>query len=573
MRRSGLIASTVCLLALSGPLRAMAQTAETQSPSAFTLSSGSPRTPSQRSVRFVEAVLSFDFNPHERTVQAQARLDFVPTSDIDTMDLELDSRFSIDAIHVNGTPAHGWSNPQGRLSIPLGRNFAAGEDLSIHIAYHGRPHQAQRAPWDGGFVWTESQGKPWIATAVQAEGCDLIWPCIDHPMGEPEQVQLFVTAPAGLSAPANGRLIARNEHADGSSTWHWEARNPNTYAISLNVGPYRELTGTYQSRYGNSIPMMFWPLESAPADKARRLFDELPPMLDFFEAWVGPYPFADEKVGVVETPHLGMEHQTINAYGNGYKLDGKGYDWLMQHELAHEWFGNQMTNASWDDMWLHEGFGTYMQPLYARWLNGERAMQSELETMRRIVSNRFPLVSGREQDAATVYKNETGPALDLYYKGALIAHTLRLHIGDEAFKQSLRELVYDRPDPAPGNFTPVYRTTADYVAIVNRITGKDMGWFFDAYLYHAALPELVLQRDGDQVTLTWKTGSDLTFEMPVDIEIDGRLQTLPMQDGTARFTADPRAHILLDPQSKVLRHLPHIEQWKSEEQGKAEARS
>jgi len=569
MRRTLVVASTVCaLIAASAP----PVLAQERTSSAFTLSSGTPRTPEQGATRLHQVDLTLEIDPAERSIAGRALLFIRPTEPLSAVVVELDTVFDISRITVNGTPIENWTNPEGRLTIPLPAPAMAESRLLVAIEYAGKPHTARNAPWDGGFVWSESNGQPWIATAVQGEGCDLIWPCIDHPMGKPERMILHLKVPDGLVAVTNGSRTG--QRSDGThTTTHWIVSHPNTYAISLNIGPYREMAGTYDSRFGNRIRTRFWPLQSTPEHKAQRLFDELPLMLDFFEAWVGPYPFAGEKVGVVETPHLGMEHQTINAYGNGYKLDGKGYDWLMQHELAHEWFGNQMTNASWDDMWLHEGFGTYMQPLYARWLNSERAMQSELETMRRTVSNRFPMVTGREQDAATVYNAQTGPGLDLYYKGALIAHTLRLHIGDEAFKQSLRELVYDRPDPAPGNFTPVYRTTADYVAIVNRITGQDMGWFFDAYLYHAALPELVMERQGDQVTLTWKTGSQQPFTMPLDIEIDGRLQTLPMQDGTARFTADPRAHILLDPQSKVLRHLPHIEQWKSEEQGKAETRS
>jgi aminopeptidase N len=118
--------------------------------------------------------------------------------------------------------------------------------------------------------------------------------------------------------------------------------------------------------------MSFWYLKSR-ADKAKALFAEFTPMLDFYEQMIGPYPFRDEKMGVVETPHLGMEHQTINAYGNEYKKDVYGFDWLLQHEFAHEWFGNQLTNLDNDDMWLHEGFGTYMQPLYltvAAWRHG-----------------------------------------------------------------------------------------------------------------------------------------------------------------------------------------------------------
>jgi aminopeptidase N len=374
-------------------------------------------------------------------------------------------------------------------------------------------------------------------------------------------VDQYVTVPAPLVSAGNGVLVGMDEK-DGWRTYHWRTKNPDTYAISLNIGPYELLSADYKSRYGNTIPLRFWHLKGNEA-KAKGLFDEFAPMLDFFEEVIGPYPFADEKMGVVETPHLGMEHQTINAYGNGYKLDGKGYDWLLQHELAHEWFGNQMTNADWDDMWLHEGFGTYMQPLYARWLNGERAMQAELQTMRLTLANRFPVVSGRPQDAATVYDAETGPALDLYYKGALIAHTLRLHIGDDAFYESLRRLVYGRPDPQPGNFQPRYATTPEYVAIVNEVTGRDLGWFFDAYLYQAALPDLVMARDGERVTLEWKTGNGRPFPLPVEVEVDGALLTLPMTDGRAVFTAPEGAHILLDPGSKVLRRLDYLEVWKA----------
>jgi aminopeptidase N len=172
-------------------------------------------------------------------------------------------------------------------------------------------------------------------------------------------------------------------------------------------------------------------------------------------------------------------------------------------------------------------------------------------------------VSGQSQDAATVYDDKTGPALDLYYKGALIAHTLRLHIGDDAFYESLRRLVYGRPDPRPGNFQPRYATTPEYVTIVNEVTGRDLGWFFDAYLYQAALPDLIMTRQGDQVTLEWKTGNGRPFPLPVEVEVDGLLRALPMTDGRATFEAPPGAHILLDPGSKVLRRLEYLERWKA----------
>lgn len=539
--------------------------AQATPPAGFTLTTGTPRAPEQLSVRFDKADLSFRIEPAGKRIEGVAVLDFTATAPFEWLPLELDEAFSIEAIAMDGEDIHpddGWKNENGRLWIDLA-GVEAGRAFQLRIAYSGTPHEARNAPWDGGFVWSSTpDGKPWVATAVQGEGCDLFWPCIDHPQGEPAQVDLHITVPAGLSAPSNGRFLGRTENADGTTTWNWSARQPNTYAIALNVGPYVEMAADYQSRFGNVIPLRFWRLETAPADRAAALFAEFPLMLDFYETMIGPFPFGNEKMGVVETPHLGMEHQTINAYGNGYKLDGKGYDWLLQHELAHEWFGNQMTNVDWDDMWLHEGFGTYMQPLYARWLNGDRYMEVELAEMRKTLANRFPLVSGKNQDSGAVYDGATGPGLDLYYKGALVAHSLRLLIGDEAFFRSLRRLIYDTADPRPGNFQPLYRSTSDLIRIVNEEAGRDLGWFFDAYVHQAALPRLALTRDGDRATLAW-TGAPGAFHMPVEVEIDGRSILLEMADGKGTFDAPRGAHILIDPRNRVLRDLDFIEAWRA----------
>ncbi|MDQ8030002.1 MAG: M1 family metallopeptidase, partial [Brevundimonas sp.] len=501
IRRAALLGAS--LLAFAAPAVAQetdpatVETARESTP--FTLATDQPRTPEQEAVRFDKADLSIKVIPDEKAIEGVAVLDFTALAPVSILPLELDTLLPISSVQVDGREIQqntgegdgGWRNPEGRLWIDLGRDLAAGDKVQIRIAYAGAPRVAPRAPWDGGFVWaTSPDGKPWIATAVQPEGCDIFWPCIDSPLAEPGRVDLHITIPSDLAAPSNGRFLGTEDHGDGWTTWNWSAANPNTYAIALNIGPYEEIRADYRSRFGNTIPMSYWYLRSDDPAKVQALFAEFAPMMDFYESTVGPFPFGDEKMGVVETPHLGMEHQTINAYGNGYRLDGKGYDWLLHHELAHEWFGNQMTNASWDDMWLHEGLGTYMQPLYARWLNGDRYMEAELAEMRKSLSNRFPLVSGRPQDSGTVYTDATGPGLDLYYKGALVAHSLRLLIGDEAFFRSLTRLVYDRPDPRPGNFRPVYRTTPDFIRIVNEEAGRDLGWFFAAYVYQAALPRL-----------------------------------------------------------------------------------
>lgn len=532
----------------------------------FTLGTDQPRTPEQMAVTFDKADLTLKVIPDAKAIEGVAVLDFTATAPVSSLVVELDTLLTISEIAVDGqvVPADRWSNPEGRLTVALDRTLQPGDTATLRVAYAGQPRVAPRAPWDGGFVWaTTPDGQPWIATAVQPEGCDLFWPCIDSPLAEPGRVDLHITVPSDLSAPSNGRFLGKVDHGDGWTTWNWSAAHPNTYAIALNIGPYEELSADYHSRFGNVVPMNYWYLRSDDQARAEALFAEFPQMLDFYEATVGPFPFGDEKMGVVETPHLGMEHQTINAYGNEYKLDGRGFDWLLHHELSHEWFGNQLTNQNADDMWLHEGLGSYMQPLYDRWLHGEAWMQWSMVKQRQALLNKFPVVSGVPKSEDEVYKDEVGPGLDIYNKGSQIAHSLRMLIGDEPFFHSVTRLVYGRPDPQPGNFQPRYGTTREFLSILNEESGRDLGWFFDAYLYQAALPDLRQTRDATGMDLQWIVGGDGPFPMPVEVEVDGHRQTVPMTDGRGRVEAAPGAHILIDPDNKVLRRLEFIDAWKA----------
>jgi aminopeptidase N len=397
---------------------------------------------------------------------------------------------------------------------------------------------------------------------VQGEGCDLFWPCIDHPMNEPALVEQWITVPAPLVAAGNGVDLGMTEK-DGWRTYGWRTKNPNTYAIALNVGPYGHLSADYRSRYGNTIPMHFWHLASREAE-AKKLFGQFPKFLDFYEQVIGPYPFGDEKLGVVETPHLGMEHQTINAYGNEYKLDEYGFDWLLHHELAHEWFGNQLTNDDWDHLWLHEGFGGYMQPLYTQWLHGDMAYHARLyNTLKQGLRNRVPIVSGRTQCEHIAYNPQYGPASDIYAKGSLVLHTLRSLIGDKAFFEATRRLVYGTPDPKPGNFRPRLANTRDFQKAVNESTGKDYAWFFDVYFYEAALPELLVDRDGMGLLIGWKAPAGRPFPLPVEVSVDGELRIVDLSNGPARVEATRDAVVVIDPSSKILRAQPYLDDWRA----------
>ena len=539
----------------------------------FTTHTGLPRAPEQESVVFELADLSFKVDPAKKHLEGDAKLTFQATKPISALVVDLDRNFRVASVDVDGTPvpAGTWKNPEGRMTVPLAKPLAAGERATLRIRYDGKPHVAKRAPWDGGFVWaTAPTGEPWVASAIQGNGCDLFWPCIDHPQGEPLQVDQHITVPQPLVAAGNGVAMGMDPAGEGWHTYHWRTKNPDTYAISLNIGPYELLQAEYKSRYGNTIPLRFWHLRGNGA-KAKELFAEFTPMMDFFEEVIGPYPFASEKMGVVETPHLGMEHQTINAYGNEYKKAEYGYDWLLQHEFAHEWFGNQLTNKDWDDMWLHEGFGTYMQPLYLQWLRGDREYQATLMKQRATVANKHPIVHGRSMREADVYSNEIGPGLDIYYKGSLILDTLRRLVGDAAFFDATRQVVYGRTDPKPGNFQPLYANTQDFVAAVKQVTGKDYGWFFDAYLYQPKLPELVATRNGDRLDVRWNVPGNKPFPMPVEVRVGKDVKTLAMADGTGSVPIAANQSFTLDPHSKVLRELPHIVAFQKDAEARAKA--
>jgi aminopeptidase N len=560
-----LAASTLAL----GAAPALAQVKPGEPPiTATTQASGGLIDPERAALHLEHVDLAIEVFPETEKLAGVATLSLRTSAPQRRLLIDLDKNLPVSAISVDGKPLApvSWSNPEGRLAISLPTPLAAGGQALVRIAYGGTPHVAVRAPWDDGVVWAKTpEGQPWIATTAEGYGCDLFWPCLDFPAGEPASVDLHITVPKGLSAPSNGVLQKVDTLADGRTTWHWKARSPNPYSVVLNVAPYAEIKGSYASRFGETIPLYYWHLPGRDAG-ARGLFAEFAPTLDFFEANIGPYPWSDEKLGVVETPHLGMEHQTINAYGNNYRKAPEGFDWLFQHEFAHEWFGNQMSAANWDDYWLHEGYAQYMQPLYGRWREGEARYASMMEVFRNQIENKAPIVSGRIRTEEEVYEeSKGGPAGDIYVKGAWVLHTLRNLIGDKAFWDVTRRLVYGRPDPRPGNFQPRFATTPEYVALVNQVTGKEMGWFFDVYLREAALPELVQTREAWRLTLRWKTPKSKPFPLPIEVQVDGKVETVAMNGGTGSIAVPADAHVVIDPASRVLKRSEAVEAFQAQQ--------
>jgi aminopeptidase N len=561
-----LLASAALSLALSAHAQTATFPGKGEPPlTVQTTSSGGPLAPEQKAVTFDTGDLHFEIFPDRHAIAGVATLHFTAKSPLTRLVIDLDRNLPVSAIEIDGKPLarSAWSNPEGRMTIHLGKTVPAGGTVAATIHYGGQPHVAVRAPWDGGFVWSKTRdGQPWDATAVQMEGCDLFWPCIDYPTYEPKQLDIHVTVPKGLSAPSNGVFLGKDTLPDGRTTWNWRVKQPTLYGVALNVGPYKEMSGTYKSRFGNTIPMFYWYLPGEE-EKAKGLFAEFAPTLDFFERTIGPYPFADQKLGVVETPHKGMEHMTINAYGNDYAKTPFGFDDLFQHEFSHEWFANQLTASNWDDFWLHEGFAAYMQPLYGGWLHGDPYYDAMMLQSRMGIQNKSPIVSGTPESAGQVYEKDPGRGGDIYTKGAWTLHTLRNLIGDKAFYDAVRLLVYGRTDPKPGNFTQQFRSTPDFIRYVNQTSGKDYGWLFDVYLYQAALPRLVQTRTGDQLSLAWQVSGNKPFPMPVEIRVDGKDQTVPMPNGHATVTVPGDAHIIFDPHSKILMQSDSVDAYQA----------
>lgn len=500
--------------------------------------SGGPIHPYQAAydVQYIE--LDMEVFPTDSAISATVTTKAIQQIASDTWRMALSPRFEINTVEWQGQPL-AWHRPHTEdpevherfIHLTFPATLQPGEEVQVSISYAGKPRPAVRAPWDGGFVWAETpSGEPWIGVACQGDGAWLWWPNKDHPSDEPDEgVMIHYTVPAGLTAVSNG--VLRDTQTDGDRTrWSWEVLNPiNSYSITLNAAPYVELQDRVQSVDGSTIPLHFWVLPEFE-EKGRERFPQFKEQLVWFEELLGPYPFRNEKYGVVHAPFLGMEHQTIIAYGPRFEdnnLFGRavGFDDLHHHELAHEWWGNLLTAWDWRDFWIHEGFGTYMQTLYTEDVLGQAAADSLMGLMRmRIVSN-DELVPDAFQ--TTKQKYGSGRGGDIYYKGAWTLHMLRYLLGEEAFTSFMRELLYPTQasrEALDGSQTR-FASTQDVMRVAQSYTQRDLGPFFELFLKHAELPELVSVVEGRSLTLYWANVPEgIRFSMPVEVSVNGDIR-------------------------------------------------
>ena len=521
-----------------------------------TAKTGRPSSPNQSAFDVRHYALSIRIMPSTRTIEGTLSVTFEALQTLDAIELDLDPDLDIHGATL-GELSLTVTRDEDSFFVELPEPLEVGVRTTVSVAYGGKPHIALAPPWHGGFVWSEVDGTPWFATAVQTEGCDLWWPCKDTYADKPEEgVEVAISAPRGVTVASVGLLAGTETGDDGFDTWRWVSRHPYTgYAIAINGGPYELVEQDYTGVNGITYPVQFWALPEN-VDKARKLIEtDALPHLEFFERMIGPYPWGDEKVGFVETPHLGMEHQTINGYGEQYKRGKHGFDQLLHHELAHEWFGNAMTHARPEDSWLHEGYASYLQNVYAEETTGRMGYFDRMYAAYENNENCLPVANPAVQDVGEAFDNR-----DIYTKGAWMLHTLRNYIGEDAFWAGTRRLIFDTAEPWDLTY-PIetrYRTTEEFIRIMSEEASEDVAWLVETYLREAGLPELITTRANGRLNLEWSVPGNRPFPMPVTVSVDGQETVVEISSDAGSLAVSATARVIIDPDSKILRALPII---------------
>lgn len=457
--------------------------------------------------------LNIKINIDEKSIVGYNDISFKVVENTKKIQVDLFQNMHIDSIVYNKKKID-YKREFNAVFIDFPTDLKRDSEAKIRFYYSGKPIIAKNAPWDGGFVFTkDKQGKPWIAVACQGTGASLWYPVKDSQSDEPDNgATIKVAVPNGLMNVSNGRFKGSQDLKNGYTRWDWEVKNPiNTYDITVNIADYAHLHDKLAD-----LDLDYYVLKENE-EKAKNHFEEAKLMLNCFQSKFGTYPFKEDGYKLVETPYLGMEHQSAVAYGNKYRkgylgsdLSGTGigllFDYITIHESGHEWFGNSITSRDIADMWIHEGFTMYSEVVYVECQYGAEKAQKYMNGMKRNVSNDEPIIG-----PFGVNKEGSG---DMYYKGALMLNTLRHIIHNE---ELWWKLILD--------YSTTYKhkiiDTETVVAFFNKESNRNLTPVFNQYLRYSNIPELLIRKTNSNLEFKWKA-NEPNFNMPIDLDVNGK---------------------------------------------------
>lgn len=458
--------------------------------------------------------LNIKINPEERNIVGYNEVTFDVLQDTKKIQLDLFENMNVDSIVFNKQKLT-YKRDNDAVFINFNSTLPQNSSQKLRFYYSGKPIIAKRAPWDGGFVFKkDSNGKDFIAVAVQGTGASLWYPVKDSQTDEPDKgASIKVAVPNGLMNVSNGRFKGQEDLKNGYTRWDWEVVNPiNTYSITVNIADYVHIHDNL-----NGLDLDFYVLRENE-EKAKVHFEaDVKPMMNCFQEKFGQYPFYEDGYKLVETPYLGMEHQSAVAYGNQYKkgymgsdLSGTGiglsFDFITIHETGHEWFGNSITSKDIADMWIHEAFTTYSESVFVECTKGYEEAQKYINGLAKNVLNDKPIIG-----FYGVNKEGSG---DMYYKGALMLNTLR-HITNNDSKWWAMLLKYSN------TYKKQIIDSKTVIDFFSQELGHDMTPFFNQYLKHKTIPVLVLKKYKNKFKYKWQT-DEPNFEMPIELDINGK---------------------------------------------------
>jgi len=460
--------------------------------------------------------LDIRVDPAKKLVSGKTTIRFRMLADDTRIQIDLYANLAVDKILLGSTPLK-YERELNAVFIDFPEALKKGRDYSIDFYYSGTPQQQGRF---GGFVFSETPaGKPWIFTACEGEGSSLWWPSKDQWHDEVENMDISIALPNGLVDASNGRFVGKTDLGDGFTRWDWHVSYPiNSYNVSINATNYEHFSDTL-----GDVTLDFYATPEN-LDKAKAQFAQAKPMIEAFKHYFGEYPFAKDGYKLIEVPYTGMEHQSAVTYGNGFRNGYGGRDWtgvgispkfdfIIIHESGHEWFGNAVSAADASDMWIQEGWCTYLEGLYVEQMFGYDDGLKYVNGYKTKVQNRTPVVRQRG-----LHQSPQGN--DQYFKGALFLNTLRSVVNDDKKWWTIVRGVYD-------TFKYKNIMTEDMVKYFNEKTGRDLTPVFDQYLRNIALPTLELKFDAEAGTVAYRWKADVAaFAMPIKVGTKDKWQII-----------------------------------------------